>query len=170
MRTFSTTLIIALFLIVSTTQAQTKLKIGYIDSNELLMMMPERDSAKVTLENYAKTLEKQLMTMSSEFDAKLQDFQQQQANLSELIKQTKTNELQELKTRIENFQVSAQQDLENKEAELLNPIIAKAKKAIEDVAKENSYTFILDVASGALLYHDAGENILALVKKKLGLQ
>ncbi len=169
MKKISITIIIALFMIISTAQAQTKLKIGYIDSNELLMMMPERDSAKVTLEAFAKTLEKQLLTMSSEFDAKLQDFQSQQANLSELIKQTKANELQELKTRIENFQTSAQQELENKEADLLNPIILKAKTAIEDVAKENAFTYILDVSSGALLYHDAGENILPLVKKKLGL-
>lgn len=167
-------LLISLLIAVSffsfeTTFAQVKLKIGYIDSNELLTMMPERDSAKVTLENHAKVLEKQLTTMSAEFEKKYTDFQNAQAGLSELIKQTKANELQELKTRIESFQQSAQQDLEAKEAELLNPIIAKAKKAIEDVAKENAFTYVLDVASGSLLYYEQGDNILPLVKKKLGL-
>ena len=131
--------------------------------------MPERDSAKVKLEAHSKTLEKQLTTMSTEFDKKYQEFQASQATLSDLIKQTQANELQELKTRIENFQQSAQKDLQDKEAELLNPIVAKAKKAIEEVAKENGYTYIFDVATGSLLFYETGDNILPLVKKKLGL-
>lgn len=152
-----------------TTDAQVKLKIGYIDSNELLMAMPERDSAKVSIENYAKSLEKQLSAMSSEFEKKYKEFTDNQATYSELIRSTKQLELQEMKNRIDSFQQQAQQDLENKESELLNPIIQKAKKAIEDVAKENGFTYILDVASGSLLFYEGGENILPLVKKKLGL-
>jgi len=148
--------------------AQSKLKIGFIDSNELLVLMPERDSAKVKLEGHAKTLERQLISMSSEFENKYQEFITQQATMSELIKATKTKELQELQARIENFQQSAQQDLEMKEAELLNPIVSRAKKAIEDVAKENGFTYILDVASGALLFYE-GDDILPLVRKKLGI-
>ena len=160
-------IVVSFCLLNATTFAQVKLKIGYIDSNELLNNMPERDSAKSTLEQHAKTLEKQLTAMSTEFYKKYQEFQSSQANLSELIKQT--NELQEMKARIESFQQSAQKDLEAKEAELLNPIVAKAKKAIEDVAKENAFTYVLDVASGALLFYEGGENILPIVKKKLGL-
>ncbi len=149
--------------------AQVKLKIGYIDSNELLIAMPERDSAKVNIENYAKSLEKQLGAMSSEFEKKYKEYTDNQITYSELIRSTKQLELQEMKNRIENFQQQAQQDLENKESELLNPIVQKAKKAIEDVAKENGFTYILDVASGSLLFYEGGENILPMVKKKLGL-
>jgi len=160
---------VSFFYLNATSFAQAKLKIGYIDSNELLTSMPARDSAKTVLEAHSKTLENQLTAMNSEFEKKYQDFQATQATLSELIKQTKANELQELKTRIENFQQSAQKDLQDKEAELLNPIVAKAKKAIEEVAKENSFTYVFDVATGSLLFYEAGENILPLVKKKLGL-
>jgi len=133
------------------------------------MAMPERDSAKVSIENYAKSLEKQLAAMSSEFEKKYKEFTDNQATYSELIRSTKQLELQEMKNRIDSFQQQAQQDLENKESELLNPIIQKAKKAIEDVAKENGFTYILDVASGSLLFYEGGENILPVVKKKLGL-
>jgi len=148
--------------------AQSRLKIGHIDSGELLMLMPERDSARIKLETHAGQLERQLTTMHGEFESKYQDFVAQQASMSELIRQTKARELQELQTRIENFQQSAQEDLETKEMELLTPILNRAKTAIEEVAKENGFTYILDVASGALLYYE-GENILPLVKRKLGL-
>ncbi len=161
--------VVVLMLVLSTqVLAQGKIKIGHIDSNELLKLMPEREDAQKKLEQHAKTLEQQLMNMGNEFEKKYKEFLEQQATMSELIRQTRTNELQELQMRIENFQLSAQQDLEKREIELLGPIVDKAKKAIEEVAKENGYTYILDVASGALLY-EAGDDILPLVKKKLGL-
>lgn len=53
--------------------------------------------------------------------------------------------------------------------QLVQPLIDKAKKAIEEVAKENGFTYIIDTSSGALLY-SGGEDILPLVKKKLNLQ
>jgi len=170
MKKLMLSLLTIMFIAISLTSfAQTRMKIGYIDSNELLTLMPERDSAKTKLEAHAKTLERQLITMSTEFENKYQEFIAQQATMSELIRQTKTKELQELQMRIENFQQSAQEDLERQEMMLLNPIVEKAKKAIEDVAKENGFTYILDVASGALLFYEQGDNILPLVRKKLNL-
>ncbi|MDD3877120.1 MAG: OmpH family outer membrane protein [Bacteroidales bacterium] len=168
MKKIALLLFVSCFVVLSSLNAQTRLKIGHIDSSELLLLMPERDSARTKLEAHARQLESQLTAMSSEFESKYQDFAAQQATMSELIKQTKTRELQELQSRIESFQQSAQEELETKEAELLNPILSKAKQAIEDVAKENGFTYILDVSSGALLYFE-GENILPLVKRKLGL-
>ncbi|NVO01798.1 MAG: OmpH family outer membrane protein [Bacteroidetes bacterium] len=150
--------------------SQAKIKLGHVDSNELLKMMPGRDSAMQKMQDYQKSLENQLKAMQNELETKYTDFTANQATMSELIKQTKQKELQDLNGRIEAFQTSAQQDLQNKEQEVLKPIVDKAKKAIEDVAKENGYTYIFDAGVGVLLYNDGSENILPLVKKKIGIK
>jgi outer membrane protein len=133
-------------------------------------MMPGRDSAMQKMQDYQKSLENQLKAMQNELETKYTDFTANQATMSELIKQTKQKELQDLNGRIEAFQTSAQQDLQNKEQEVLKPIVDKAKKAIEDVAKENGYTYIFDAGVGVLLYNDGSDNILPLVKKKIGIK
>lgn len=149
---------------------QTKVKLGHIDSMELLQSMPGRDSAEKILQEYASTLEKQILAMQSELENKYNTFVSEQATMSQLIQQTKTKELQDLQARIEAFQQSAQKDLQEKEKELVQPIIDKAKKAIEEVGKENSYTYIFDSSMGVLLYDETGDDIMLLVKKKLGMK
>ena len=113
--------------------------------------MPGRDSATAKIQAYAKTLETQLKGMQNELETKYTDYQTMEPNLTDLIKQTKQKELQDIQTRIEAFQQSAQDDLEKKQNEILKPIIDKAKAAIEKVAKENQFTYIFDAGLGVLL-------------------
>ena len=164
-----TTLLTLCFLLVSFYSLEAQNKFGYIDSNELLVLMPESQSMQTELQNYANGLESQLAAMQAEVEAKLTEFQQQEATMSDLVKQDKVRELESIQQRILEFQQNAQQALGNKEKELLTPIIEKARKAIEDVAEEGKYTYIFDASMGSLLYADDSENILPLVKEKLGL-
>ncbi|MFH0892885.1 MAG: OmpH family outer membrane protein [Bacteroidota bacterium] len=150
--------------------AQNKQKIGHIDSNELLGIMPGRDSAKKVIENYAKSLDDQLTIMKNELQTKYDDYTANGAKYTDLIKQVKEKELVDLQKRIQDFQESAQSELQKKEGELMQPIIDKAKKAIEDVAKANGYTYIIDAGVGVLLYFEKGDDILPLVKKQLNLK
>jgi outer membrane protein len=90
-----------------------------------------------------------------------------QATYSDLIRKNKEEELQMLQQRIEAFKEQAQQEYQNKNAELSKPIYDKAKKAIDAVAKENGYKYVLDTSSGVVLYSEPTEDILQLVKKKL---
>ena len=144
-------------------------KIGHINSNELLELMPERTAAAKQVEQHAVQLENQLKAMSAEYQGKVSEYQNQQALMAEAVKQTKVKEITDLETRIQQFQQSAQEELQKKEAEVLQPIIDKAKKAIDDVAKEKGYDYILDTGLGVVLYSNTGDNILPLVKKKLSL-
>jgi len=150
-------------------QAQATLKIGYIEFNTLLAAMPGIDSVKVKLQKYQQTLSDQMDAMKSEFENKLQDYQSQAASMSDLIKQTKEKELQDLQSRIDAFQQKANTDLQAKQQELVQPFIDKAKVAINEVAKENKYTYILNSIEDVVLYKEATEDIMALVKKKLGI-
>jgi outer membrane protein len=149
--------------------AQGTLKIGHIDFNNLITQMPGVDSVKIKLQKYQQTLTDQLDAMRAEFENKYLDYQSQSASMSDLIKQTKEKELQDLQGRIDGFQAKAQQDLQSKQQELLQPIVDKAKVAVKEVAKENKYTYILNSIEEIVLYAEGSDDIMPLVKKKLGL-
>ncbi len=169
MKTLKLTFIAIALFVGMNSFAQKGTKIGVINSNDLLAAMPEKSQVQKQLEEYAKQLEDAFMSMQKEYETKLAEYQANQATYSDIIKQTKIKELTDLEQRIQAFQQNAQQDLQNKESELLQPIIDKAKKAIEDVAKEHGYTLILDSGVGVVLYSVDADDILPLVLKKLGI-
>ena len=147
-------------------------KIGHINSNELLLAMPERATIETEIQNHAKQLETQLLTMQRELETKYQDFQAKESLMTEAIREDKIKELTSLEQRLNEFQERAQADLQKKEQELTEPLITKAKSAIDKVAKENGYTYVLDSGIGFMLYIDetSGDDIMPLVKKELGLE
>ena len=144
-------------------------KMAHINLDSLLSMMPESKTAKQSGQDYYKQLEATVATMQTELQTKYQEYTQNQGTYTDLIKQTKEKELNELNQRIQDFQVSAQQDLQKKNEALSKPIYEKAKKAIDQVAKENGYKYVFDTSSGIVLYSEPSDDVLGLVKKKLDL-
>lgn len=147
--------------------AQKNIKLGHINSQELFQIMPGRDTAQATLQKEAAEIESTLKTMQGELERISNEFMQKQAEWTELIRNTKRSEIQDMQSRIQAFYENAQKQLQEREAELTKPIVDRAKKAIEDVAKEGNYTYIFDGAG--LLYSQDSEDIMPQVKKKLGL-
>lgn len=150
--------------------AQKTVKLGHINSSDLMQIMPGKDSAQAAFEAEVKILDGELKAMQEELEKKLNDYQERKSQMTELIRSTKEQELNDLNQRIQVYQQNAQKKLQEKEAELLQPIIDRAKQAISDVAKENGYTYIFDTSAGAVLYQQDSDDILNLVKKKLGLK
>lgn len=147
--------------------AQKNVKLGHINSQELMQIMPGRDSVQTILQNEVTELETTLKQMQAEAEKRYNDYVANQAGWTELIRQTKQREIQDMSARIQEFQENAQKQLTDREAELTKPIIDRAKKAIEDVAREGGYTYIFDGAG--LLYCNDSEDIMPAVKKKLGI-
>ena len=147
-------------------------KFGHINSDELIQSMPEYDSATVKLEKFRKELVNALEWMQVELNTKSEAYQKENKNLSDIVKQTKEQELMDMQKRIQDFQTNAQTQLQNKQTEVFQPIYTKVDKAIKDVGKENGFFYVFDVAKGALLYFDEAKsiNVMALVKTKLGLK
>ncbi len=163
-------IIISLVAFSFSVNAQTKAKFGHIDSQALLDAMPGKDTAQIIMEQYQKELESQLEAMQKELETKYNQYMADQDNVTELIKKTKVQELQDLQARIEQFQTDAQKQFKEKEASLLKPIVDQAKAAIEKVAKDNKYTYVFDSGIGVLLYKEDADDILPLVKKELGIE
>lgn len=151
------------------TMAQKAAKFGWINSNDLLLLMPERDSAEAKLKDFAQQLELQLTSMTGEYEKKYTEYQQNLAVMNDVVKASKEEEIMDLQTRIQEFQQKAQQSLQKKEGDLMEPLINKAKDAISAVAKDNGYSYVFDISVGTLLHYPEGDNILPLVKTKLGI-
>jgi len=149
-----------------------QIKLGYINSQELVMAMPERVEVASKLEKLATELGNQMDEIRVEFTTKYEEYQQNSATYSPAIKTQKEKELQTLSERLQQFQQDAQADLETAQDELMRPLVQKAQDAIEKVAKDNKFTTVFDTASGIFLYVDDTTmvDVLPLVKKELGLQ
>ena len=149
--------------------AQKNIKLGHINSNELMQIMPGRDSAQAALQKEVEELQADMEAMKKEYETKVNDYMAKRDQLSELIRKSKESDLQAMGSRLEEFQQNAQKLLEERQEALLKPIVDRAKKAIEEVGKENGYTYIFDAGVGAVLYSQDSDDIMPLVKKKLGL-
>ncbi len=161
--------VIVLFIASISVQAQSNVKIGYIDFAQVVSLMPGQDSINTKLKAHVASLESQMKAMQSEYESKVNDYQASQATMSQIIKQTKEKEIQDLQQRIEAFNQSAQSEIQKKQMELTQPLIQRIQRAIKAVGKENGFTYILNGNEQIILYSDGGINVLPLVKKKLGL-
>jgi outer membrane protein len=144
-------------------------KTAHLSFDSLISLMPETKTATDAAQNYLKGLEQELVAMQGEFESKYKDYLEKEVGMSDLLKKNKQEDLQQLQTRIQDFQRQAEQDYKRKQAELTAPIMEKAKKGIEAVAKESGYKYVLDTSpqSTAVLYSEQGDDILNAVKKKL---
>ena len=161
-----TLLVFAVLFSVITTNAQ-KFKYGHIDGNGVYKKMPEVQKADTVYTAYVKALEDQIKSMQDEYNSKAKVYQDNEATLSEILKETKIDELKSLGERIQKFQISAQEDAIKKQNEIYEPIRKKFNDALKSVAKKHGYTFIID--KNTLLYFDEGDDATSLVEKELGI-
>ncbi len=168
-RIFGLLLFAALIVPAQNLSAQA-LKFGHINRDEIITAMPEYDTAMKQYNAFGQELGNALELMQVEYNNKLDKYQTEIKTLSEPVKQVREQELQDMLTRINSFQQSAQQKMQDKQGELLNPIVEKANKAINDVAKEGGFIYIYD--SRSLVYFDPTKSvdITAQVKTKLGIK
>lgn len=153
--------------------AQTPQKIGYADWEYIFSQMPEYKQIDAELKTHGTQLENQYKAKSQEFEAKYKAYQAMAATTSDVIRADKERELQTMQESLQKFQTDAQASIAKKQNDLMQPIYTKVGKAIEDVAKENGYSFIFNPQMGPgsdiLLYSDEKYDISDLVLKKMGV-
>ncbi len=152
--------------------ATAQQKVGHINVDELLAIMPETQSAQAEIEKYAGQLEGDAQAMQQEYITKMQNAQANMDTWTQLRLQKEQEELQGMEQRIMAFNQSAQQELQRKQMDLMLPIIEKAQNAVNKVAEENGFAYILDASpsKAIVIYLDGGEDVMALVKAELGVK
>jgi outer membrane protein len=168
------TLFLLLFCVFAVSaQAQETQKIGYADWEYIFSQLPEFKQIDNELKTHGTQLENQLKAKYADYETKVKAYQGMPATTPDAIKADKERELAGLQESIQKFQQDAQTSLQNKQTALMDPVFKKVGKAIEDVAKENGYAFIMapQVMGGGdiLLYSDEKYNVSNLVLKKLGV-
>ena len=151
----------------STNEAQAQNKLGYMSSLELLSIMPQVKKAEAQLATYAKQFDTQYTSMVTEYQTKIETFQNNQNDYTPEIAEVKAKEVYDLEKRIGDFELSSQQNLAKKKNDLYAPILEEADRVVREVAEENGFSYIFDSAN--LLYAPEGENIMDLVKAKMGI-
>ena len=70
--------------------------------------------------------------------------------------------------KLQGYQQQASQLYQQKQTDLMQPIQKKAADIVQNVAKENGYTYVF--LKDALLVSPPADDLLPVVKKKLGLK
>jgi outer membrane protein len=162
--------ILIFFAAVSIQSVAQNFKFGHIDSGALIQMMPATKQADSTLKRFGESLDSQLKGMTAEYQNKLQNYQSKVDSLPDAIRATKEKELTDLGQRIQDFQQTAQESIQKKKEEIYGPILKRAEDAIKEIAKEKSYSYIFDTSLGSVIFAQESDNIMPLVKTKLGIK
>ena len=153
--------LVALTLAAMSVSAQVKL--GHIETQKLIQAMPEWTAAQKTFEEEQKKVNTELNGLREQFQTKLAEYSEKMKTYSEAMRATTEEELQ-------RFQETAMAQLEKTQNDLMQPVMEKALNAIKEVGKENGFTYIFDMNAGILYAAENSQDVLPLVKKKLGLQ
>jgi len=161
--------VMGLILAGNSTQAQTTGKIGTINLAELIPNMPEYKKADTAMNDFNSALNQQYQDMVTEYQEQTALLgSKDTAKYTPAQLELKRKGAQDLLTKLQGWQQTAQQMQQQKNQELLAPIQKKALDAINAVAKENGYTWV--ISKDQLLVSPPADDILPLVKKKLGLK
>jgi len=143
-------------------------KYGHLNSYEIMMAMPGIDSVQGKLAEFQTNLATLYDNMVNEFQTKYDQFNKDAGTMSSAVRKLKEDELSSMQNRIVEFQNNVQQDVEEEQARLIAPFQEKLQSTISDIAKENKYSYIFDVST--LLFYEDGDDVTAIVKKKLGIK
>ncbi len=145
-------------------------KFGHINSQQLLQEMPEFELALNQMEKAQTDANERLKIMQTELQNQVTAYQNVAESMTVDQRTAKEAELGALNQKIQDYYSNTQQEMQQKEVDLTQPIIIKARQAVEEVGKENGFTYIFDTAKGDLLHIGVESvDVMPLVRKKLGI-
>ena len=150
--------------------AQT-VKIGLVDTNTIVQAMPETTEAQTKLADASKKYEDEYARLGEEMKRLYDEINNMKPDELQAIKDRKTREFTDQQQKVQQFEQQAQQDLAKMQQELMAPIFAKLKTAVEAVGREGGFSLIQDNNPQLTLYYGAPtEDIPPTVKAKLGIK
>ncbi|MDH7911749.1 OmpH family outer membrane protein [Winogradskyella sp. SYSU M77433] len=166
MKHLKSLLFAAVLFVGATSFSNAQSKVAHIDKQELIKAMPEYTAAQAEIEKLGKTYEATIQGSLKELDTKLKQYNAEAEGKTEEENMKRMQEVEGMKQSLGQYQQQAQKDLQEKEFNLLKPIVEKADNAIKAVAKAQGFQYVLD---SAMLVVADGKDLLADVKKQLGI-
>lgn len=169
-RLFLVSILVLSSFFTGTLAAQTAQQIASVNSNELLEAIPEKVEAVKAIEELSKKYKDELLVMQNDYKKKYSDFISYQTSMAENVRNRRMQELYELEKGINEFMKVAQDDIENQEKILIEPMRKRVMDAIYQVGVENGFICIYDLANPVIAFVTPDAiNINPLVKQKLGI-
>lgn len=152
---------LVLMLMLLAPMAMMAQKFGKVNTQTIMQALPDVAKANGELEALQKQKDNELKAMQDELNRKLDEYQKGQSTMNATAKQQKETELQGLNQKIQQAYQDGQQELQKKSNELMQPIVAKVRAAIDAVGKAGNYTYIFE--EGAAIY--TGSNVVDVTKE-----
>lgn len=141
-------------------QAQNELKIGYVDPQTILARMPEMAAVDRKLQNFAEKKREEFNTKQQAFLEQVQSYEQKASVISEEAKKKEEQRLEGLRQELMQFETTYQQELQQKQSEMVGPLLQQIQGAINEVAQEENLTYVFNTvtSSGDFILLYASEN------------
>jgi outer membrane protein len=165
MKQIKTLLIAALFIFGANQTTNAQAKTAHVDVSEIMAKMPAMLDAQKQLETLSGTYDGDYKKMVEEYQAKLKKYEAESATVTDLVNGDRSKEVQDMQKRIVDFRDNAQKELQQKESDIVKPLMEKVRASIQKVGKAKGFQYVLD---GSTLLLADGPNLTADVKKDLG--
>jgi outer membrane protein len=165
MKQIKTLLIAALFAFGANQTISAQAKTAHVDVSEIMAKMPAMLDAQNQLEKLSGTYDADYKKMVEEYQAKLKKYEAESATVTDAVNGERSKEVQDMQKRIVDFRDNAQKELQQKESDIVKPLMEKVRASIQKVGKAKGFQYVLD---GSTLLLADGPNITADVKKDLG--
>jgi len=145
-------------------------KIGYIDSNEIMTKFEEVRQVQVSLEKEQRKLQAEMENLIQQLDSLKQEYDRQRLLMSDSRRQEKEQALVRSEQQIQKFQMDKfgpEGEIYRKQNQLLKPVLAKVDEAIQAVGKRQQYDYIMDAVGGAIVYALDSNNLTEDVIEEL---
>lgn len=165
MKQIKTLLIAALFAFGANQTISAQAKTAHVDVSEIMGKMPAMLDAQSQLEKLSTTYDADYKKMIEEYQAKLKKYEAETTTVTDAVNTERAKEVQDMQKRITDFRDNAQKELQQKESDIVKPLMEKVRASIQKVGKAKGFQYVLD---GSTLLLADGPNITADVKKDLG--
>jgi outer membrane protein len=130
----------------------TVIKLGVVDMQKAIQTSEKGKKAKAQLEKEFNAKKSELQKEETKLKKDSDEFSKQASVLSEEARNKKGMELQERIQKHQAAMMKAQNDIQQKEAELTSPIVTALRDIIKDLAKKKNYTVVLEKNENTVLY------------------
>lgn len=161
-------LFIAIVMFFGAQEVSAQTKVGHIDVSALMTSMPAMKTAEAQLTKLREGYDTEYKKLVAEYQTKAAQYQKEAETAGDVLNQTRSQEMQDMGTRIQKYQDDASKSLQDKQIELQKPLTEKALAAIQKVARAKGVQYVLDSTLGSGVLLADGMDLLADVKKELG--
>ena len=165
MKQIKTLLIAAILILGASNTMNAQAKVAHVDVSEIMSKMPAMLDAQNQLQKLSATYDAEYKKMIDEYQTKIKKYEGEATTVTEAVNTERSKEVQDMQGRITSYRDNAQKELQQKDSDIVKPIMEKVKASIQKVGKGNGYQYVLD---GSSLFLADGPNITADVKKDLG--